>query len=264
MFIKKSPVNRYISFIEHCKKKKYHQNEYLENHHIIPRHEGGSNNKDNLIKLSLKDHIQAHKIRYEAYGNKYDYSAYNYMLGQSAEAKKAICSENGKKSKGRKLTEEHKQKLREASSGERNHFYGKTHSEESINKIREKAIGRQWTEESKNKLSNTLKNNAHITGARRCKINGIEYISANEASKKLNIDRRLLKYRLDSYKYENYIWIDASKENKRNYNSVLVEIDGKVFPSINKAAQELKMHPATIKKRCLNNSYPDFKFLKNP
>jgi len=42
------------------KKKKRLQ--YLENHHIIPKCLGGSNDKDNLVLLTPKEHFLAHKL----------------------------------------------------------------------------------------------------------------------------------------------------------------------------------------------------------
>ena len=37
---------------------------YTEIHHIIPRSEGGSNDKDNLVELTPKEHYVAHKLMY--------------------------------------------------------------------------------------------------------------------------------------------------------------------------------------------------------
>ena len=37
---------------------------YTEIHHIIPRSEGGSNDKDNLVELTPKEHFVAHKLMY--------------------------------------------------------------------------------------------------------------------------------------------------------------------------------------------------------
>jgi hypothetical protein len=41
-------------------------------HHIIPQHSGGTNNPDNLIKLTIAEHAAAHKKLWEEYGNEYD------------------------------------------------------------------------------------------------------------------------------------------------------------------------------------------------
>ena len=53
---------------------------YIENHHIIPRSLGGSDNKDNLVKLLPEEHLFAHKIRYKAYNKRNDMLAVRYMI----------------------------------------------------------------------------------------------------------------------------------------------------------------------------------------
>lgn len=75
----------YLSFIEECRNKIHSSNTYLENHHIIPKHDSGLDIPENLISLSFEDHILAHKIRYDTYGQVYDLAAYNLMCGFDSE-----------------------------------------------------------------------------------------------------------------------------------------------------------------------------------
>jgi hypothetical protein len=255
-------MDKYLRFIEHCKKKKYHANEYLERHHIVPRHAGGTNNKENLIKLSLKDHTLAHKIRYEVYRSQYDLSAYNYMTGQFAKAKRAICAANGAKSKGRKLTEEHKQKISKATSGQNNPFYGKTHTLEVRQKLRESSYGKRWSEESKKKLSKTLKTKPETTHPRRCRIGNEVYSSLTQAAIDVNISKSLLMYRLNSTILTDYKWIDPPREEKRSKTSKKVLIDGTEYQSISQAASSLGLHPSTVSKRCKSNVYANYFFIE--
>jgi|TARA_B110000285_G_scaffold211647_1_gene254500 hypothetical protein len=155
------------------------------NHHIIPRHAGGTDDPDNLVRLTTTEHAEAHRLLYEKYGRWQDKIAYEGLLGfkgkeeiikeiqsrpKSEEHAKKIREMNiGRKHtpeakkkmsevrkgvpkseetkirmsvafKGRKYppqTEEHKQKNSEANRGEKNHFYGKKHSEESLKKMSE-------------------------------------------------------------------------------------------------------------------------------
>lgn len=61
---------------------------------------------------------------------------------------------------GKKHTEESKKKVSEANKkniGDKNHFFGKNHTEESKQKIREKALGREKSEDVKFRTSQTLK-----------------------------------------------------------------------------------------------------------
>jgi hypothetical protein len=48
----------------------------VHKHHIIPKHMGGTNDKSNLIELSVEDHALAHKVLYEQYGHWQDYVAW--------------------------------------------------------------------------------------------------------------------------------------------------------------------------------------------
>jgi hypothetical protein len=54
----------YFEFIDSCRTKfpeKFHK------HHIVPRYLGGSNDPENLIKLSYEDHFQAHILLAESF-----------------------------------------------------------------------------------------------------------------------------------------------------------------------------------------------------
>jgi len=74
-----------------------------------------------------------------------------YCIGRklSEKTKKKISEAH----KGKKLPEDIKDKIRIAVSGKNNHFYGKHHTQESINKIRQSKIGKQHSKETKRKMS---------------------------------------------------------------------------------------------------------------
>lgn len=57
-------------------------NIYYHIHHIVPRYMGGTDDPENLIKLSVKDHAEAHKDLYELHGNWQDYIAWKALSGQ--------------------------------------------------------------------------------------------------------------------------------------------------------------------------------------
>jgi hypothetical protein len=52
-------------------------------HHIVPRHLGGTDDKDNLILLSPYDHAMAHLKMYKEHGKDADAWAYNRLIGQA-------------------------------------------------------------------------------------------------------------------------------------------------------------------------------------
>jgi len=50
-------------------------------HHIIPKHMGGSNSKDNLVELSIEEHANEHKKLWEEHGHQEDYLAWQGLSG---------------------------------------------------------------------------------------------------------------------------------------------------------------------------------------
>lgn len=93
--------NPYLEFVEEAKNRaqKLFQEKpdmYYENHHIIPRFEGGSDEPSNLIKLTYNDHVIAHYIRWIVYGKKGDQIAYSVMSGQDVDVRRARASIGGR------------------------------------------------------------------------------------------------------------------------------------------------------------------------
>lgn len=50
-------------------------------HHIIPRHMGGTDDQSNLIKLTVEEHAEAHRVLFEQHGRKEDYLAWKGLAG---------------------------------------------------------------------------------------------------------------------------------------------------------------------------------------
>ena len=55
------------------------------NHHIIPKHAGGSNDKSNIIELTIEEHANAHKLLFEQYGKIEDFIAWKMLSGKTEE-----------------------------------------------------------------------------------------------------------------------------------------------------------------------------------
>jgi len=120
----------YLDFIEECKSKDYSEL-FTHKHHIIPKFMGGDDSDDNLIVLSVEDHFLAHKILAENCDN-------NYKAGATGALnllhKYWINAFGGDYSEIKRL-------LTNGFSGDKNGMYGKSHSEKTINILREKNIG---------------------------------------------------------------------------------------------------------------------------
>lgn len=87
--------------------------ERIDRHHVIPKHEWkqrfgsleGVNSPDNLVTLTLKQHIEAHKWLWEQYQRTADYCAWK-MLAKHINKPELIhifAVLGGKSNKGRKL-----------------------------------------------------------------------------------------------------------------------------------------------------------------
>jgi hypothetical protein len=78
-------MDRYNRFINHLKKKEkaiLASGEKTQTHRIVPEHAGGEYTPDNVVKCMLQDHLTAHRIRWEVYGETGDLCAVNMMSGR--------------------------------------------------------------------------------------------------------------------------------------------------------------------------------------
>jgi len=112
-------------------------------HHIIPKHMGGTDDPANLIKLTVEEHAEAHKKLFEDYGNKFDYIAYMALSKQIGKEEANYLKMIGPKN----WTEDGLESLRETArkrKGEKNPFYGKTHTDETRKILRENQLNNSW------------------------------------------------------------------------------------------------------------------------
>ena len=107
----------------------------LERHHIIPRSLGGSNNKDNLIYLTTKEHFLAHLLLTKIHIGK------NKAKMVYAFSKMCQCNPNQKRSINSRYYALCKKLMSLYCSGENNTWLGKTHTEETKQKLSIRKIG---------------------------------------------------------------------------------------------------------------------------
>lgn len=62
IFIDNKFTNRYFKIINTAQNRLADKNIYCEKHHIIPKSFGGSDNSDNLVKLTFREHFVCHKL----------------------------------------------------------------------------------------------------------------------------------------------------------------------------------------------------------
>jgi hypothetical protein len=120
---------------------------YHERHHIVPKCIGGGNEKENLIDLYAREHFIAHKLLAQE-NPENDKLIYAWTC--MAFTKNDIYYEC-------EITPEEYEEARivlsEKMTGEGNHFYGKHHSEETKEKLRQQRIGTKASDKAKYHMS---------------------------------------------------------------------------------------------------------------
>ena len=152
-----------------------HTNGYTEKHHIVPQSLGGSNDKNNLVNLTAREHFICHWLLTKIYAGEAKAKmiyALNGMKRSNKFAQRyetkitARVYENLKKefsaihsstmkgrapwNKGIPITEEQRAKNQKSA-------VGKKHTDIAKAKISEAQIGRKKSKETKNKISAALK-----------------------------------------------------------------------------------------------------------
>lgn len=127
-------------------------NEYTEMHHIIPRCMGGDNSNANLVRLTAKEHFVAHHLLYAAYRTTKLAHAW-FMMTVTSKNQERSCTA-AQYSQARLA---HIGALKVSMKGEGNHFYGKTHTEETKAKIAKGNTGKKRTQEFKDAYSSRFK-----------------------------------------------------------------------------------------------------------
>jgi len=146
----------YIDFVKTKNRKKFDKNDkeyvYYENHHIIPKCVGGDDNSQNLVLLTAREHFLAHYLLVKIYKNTEFYGRLSLAFFQFTCRKNKNGQQNRiynsrlydycKKNLDLSLSEDRKKKISETrkkykiGSGEKNPFYGRKHSQESIKKMK--------------------------------------------------------------------------------------------------------------------------------
>ena len=121
---------------------------YTEKHHIVPKCLGGTNKKENLVKLTAREHFIAHQLLVKIFPKEYGliYAAFRMSNFKKYGSKKYAW-----------LRELHSINLSERQKGEKNHFYGQHHSLESIQKMSESKKGKIFSAETRKKMSERQK-----------------------------------------------------------------------------------------------------------
>jgi hypothetical protein len=207
--------NQIIDRAKNENRKKY-KNIYYEQHHIIPKCMGGNENKKNLILLTAREHFIVHWLLIRIYADNrklaHAFWAMCNLKGNVLDNRIMPSSRTYSEAKEHRsnlgMSEEQKQKLRKPKRdsskmgkhdkhGTKNPFYGKTHSAEAKQKMR-------------NAIKENRKDGWLPGNAKPVEIDGIQYRCLAEAAAKTGIGNSLIIYRIKSnnFKYISYKYIN--------------------------------------------------------
>jgi hypothetical protein len=157
----------YYSIVENRKKHPY--NGYTETHHIVPKSLGGTNDKNNLVNLSAREHFICHLLLTKMYSddtpNYYKMvKAFMMMLNARSYNQERFLSSR----KYEVLREAFSRAQSISQSGQNNSQYGKIKSVDIKNKIRKSLIltlskKQKKVKNSKEEIKNQRLINRHKT-----------------------------------------------------------------------------------------------------
>lgn len=173
---------------------------YKEKHHIIPKCLGGSNDKENLVELTAREHFLCHQILCEIYPNNKNlwYALFLMSINKnkkqhqkykvSSREYERIKLEWSKYSKGRKKPEgfgekitnkERNKKIGLSNSKPKPEYFGKNHSIKMKGKPKPEGFGKTVTQNKSKCVLQFALNGEFIQ----------EWKSVKEASEMLNINQ---------------------------------------------------------------------------
>lgn len=128
-------------------------------HHVIPRHAGGTDDDSNLVYLTPEEHARAHLELFKKYGKYEDAMAYNslckHWLGARPISGYKQSDEHIKKRTSKIDYTEVSRKLKGRPSPTKGMTF--EFSDERKSNISKSLIGRSLSQESKDKIANSLR-----------------------------------------------------------------------------------------------------------
>ena len=214
-------VNRYERFIDSLKKQNVEG--YSEVHHIVPRSMGGTNDTDNLIRLTARQHFIAHWMLWKAYGGKMTmaFHAMVYRYNKKIKRHTKINSRTHLK-----LVEQHSQFLSLLNTNNK-YALGTKWTEESKQKMREIRAKQTIPKESYEKSSMSMSKLVWMNnGIKSCRINKS---LVDEQKKNGFVEGRLVAYVTDEYrdKIKNKSKLQWQKIKESGHSNNLHSIRGK-------------------------------------
>jgi hypothetical protein len=139
---------------------------YYEKHHIVMKSMGGTNDKENIVSLTAREHFLAHWLLWRIHKNRQTALAFSMMCNPGKSGKRKITSSIGYAEmresssllqKGKNMSDESKKKMSESHKGVK---LSKSHKLSMVNAHK----GFKHSEETKLKLSKAARGNTNLLG----------------------------------------------------------------------------------------------------
>jgi hypothetical protein len=118
----------YNSLIDNSKNKTFDKDQYFETHHVIPKCLGGTDNKNNLVKLTAREHFVAHWILFRLHPTNKQIAAAFHIITFGTNSRNTRKKHNGYIPSSRAIAEAREAKVL--------HNKGSKHSEDTITKMK--------------------------------------------------------------------------------------------------------------------------------
>lgn len=158
---------------------------YSELHHIIPKSFGGTDESNNLIRLTASDHLFAHALLARIYKGKMIWALHRMLNCNKRYTNRNDRLHYNFMRSNLKISNETKDKMCRAQSGENNGFYKKSHSDKAKKKMSRSHKGKTLTKEHRDNISKVQGKKVYQFDLNKNFLN--EYKSLKEAAEKLNL-----------------------------------------------------------------------------
>jgi len=219
----------YTLLIAKAKTRTLQEGTYKEVHHIIPRSEGGTDDPDNLVNLTAREHFIAHWLLHRANptSSTRSFSLWRMCNGKGrwipssrayVEARKAHSQAISSALKGRSKTAEHVAKVAAANTG-------KTRTADAKERMRNAKLGKPLSQSHKDNMKGRVPWNkgcvmadevgikigqallGNNNAGKACSIEGRIYKSVKEAAEKEGIPLATLKNRIKNKNKPHYFYV---------------------------------------------------------
>jgi len=240
-------ILHYNKLVEKAKNRILPKEIYTEKHHIIPKCLGGNNSKDNIVKLLPKEHYIAHLLLFNEYPTNQKLAYAFWMMCNGNKPDKRTYRISGKIYEEIKISFINILKEREPT------FKGKKHSDEAKNKISlsKKGLpppvtGKKYSDESKHKQSLARLGKRDSLETRLKKSNSMTGVKKSQ--------EHVLKISKAQSGENNNMFGVTGYNNKRSKHIEQFDLDGnyiKEWANCRIAAKDLGIHFGGINNCCL-------------